>query len=129
MEVVEVAAESSWQACKQCPQSVAAPVQQCKLQSGSPIDQTFLSTDQPVSAGVEEQGRYVHQPGRSVQISEDQPEHHLGCTPGRLKNGLIFQADLTIILADQFKSWENCPEHRPIFELADIYRHEVTKGF
>ncbi|PKU85176.1 hypothetical protein MA16_Dca023537 [Dendrobium catenatum] len=35
----------------------------------------------------------------------------------------------TISLADQFKSWENCHEHRPGYELADIYHPEVTKGF
>ncbi|PKU71779.1 hypothetical protein MA16_Dca008308 [Dendrobium catenatum] len=126
MEVMEVAAESSWQVCGQCPQSVAAPVQERRRQSGSPNDQTSLSTDQPGSTGGVEQGRYGHRPSRLVQISVDQPEHRPGCTPGRLKIGLIFQVDLTIILADQFKSGENYPEHRPIFELADIYRPEVT---
>ncbi|KAI0496672.1 hypothetical protein KFK09_022996 [Dendrobium nobile] len=40
---------------RQCPQNVAALVQQHKHQSGSPIDQTSQSTDQPVSAGGEEQ--------------------------------------------------------------------------
>ena len=28
--------------------------------------------------------------------------------------------------ADQFKSWENRPENSPGYELADIYRPEVT---
>ncbi|PKU82586.1 hypothetical protein MA16_Dca017519 [Dendrobium catenatum] len=126
MEVVEVAAESSWQACAQCPQSVAAPVQQRKRQSGSPIDQTFLSTDQPMSDGVEEQGRYGHRLGRSIQISEDRPEHRSGCTPGRLKTGLIVPGDINIVLADQFKLGENHLEHRPGYELADIYHPEVT---
>ncbi|PKU87888.1 hypothetical protein MA16_Dca013103 [Dendrobium catenatum] len=39
----------------QCPQNIAAPMQQRRRQSGSPIDQTSQSTDQMESAGGEEQ--------------------------------------------------------------------------
>ena len=88
-------------------------------------------------------GRYGHRPGRLVQIKEDRPEHSPGNSPGRLKFGLIVQADLTIVqadltivqadltivLADQFKSEENCPEHRPVYKLADPDRPGVTKDF
>ncbi|PKU75845.1 hypothetical protein MA16_Dca023361 [Dendrobium catenatum] len=73
-------------------------------------------------------GRYGHQLDRSVQISEDRPEHRPECKMGRFKIGLIVQADLKIIPGDQFKSEENHPEHRPEFELANIYRPEVTKA-
>ncbi|PKU84229.1 hypothetical protein MA16_Dca002741 [Dendrobium catenatum] len=47
---------------------------------------------------------------------------------GRLKICLIIPDDLTIIPANQFKSEENCPEHRPKFELSDPNRPGVTKG-
>ncbi|PKU82241.1 hypothetical protein MA16_Dca013433 [Dendrobium catenatum] len=61
---------------------------------------------------------------------------------GRLKIGLIFQNDITIVPADQFKSEEIRPEHRPEFKLsdpnrpahrpefvlADIYHPGATKG-
>ncbi|PKU67604.1 hypothetical protein MA16_Dca025625 [Dendrobium catenatum] len=42
---------------EQYPQSVAAPMQQRRRQSGSPIDQTSQSTNQLVSAGGEDQGQ------------------------------------------------------------------------
>ncbi|PKU69969.1 (-)-alpha-terpineol synthase [Dendrobium catenatum] len=71
-------------------------------------------------------GRSGHRPGRSVQIKEDRPEHRPGCKTGRLKIGLIVQADLTIILADHFKSEKNHPDNSPGYELAEIYRPEVT---
>ncbi|PKU68429.1 hypothetical protein MA16_Dca021969 [Dendrobium catenatum] len=58
--------------------------------------------------------------------TEDWPEHHPGCIPGRLKNGLIIQGNTNIVLANQFKSGENRPEHRPVFELADISRPELA---
>ncbi|PKU80246.1 hypothetical protein MA16_Dca005777 [Dendrobium catenatum] len=48
---------------------------------------------------------------------------------GRFKIGLIVQDDRMVVPADQFKSEENCQEHRPEFKLADIYRPGVTKVF
>ncbi|PKU68827.1 hypothetical protein MA16_Dca021006 [Dendrobium catenatum] len=70
--------------------------------------------------------RYGHRPGRSVQINEDRPEHSPECTTGRLKISLIVQADLTIVLADQFNSEENRPDNSPEYGLADIDRPEVA---
>ncbi|KAI0519385.1 hypothetical protein KFK09_006831 [Dendrobium nobile] len=67
-------------------------------------------------------GQSGHRLGRLVQISEDRPAYRSEFNQDDGKIGLIVQADLTIVLADQFKSAQYRPVHHPGLDLSDPYR-------